>query len=339
MRFDNVYIESIASFIPDNYEQVSDAIARNKVNPKEVKGLGYKQLSISTASFKEMCLIVAKDSLKEGSNYESNLTSIYLSYTHWHGNRYFWSPASYIQNNLNLSVGCASYQLHQGCNGMAAAIEQAALRLTATANDIRSLIVGADKFSRTSFNRWNSDIGLLYGDGAAAVVLTNVETPIRILAINTITDSSMEVLHRDANEKEQDYEDSDELFMVRDVKMQALAKLGATYLMDKTKHIVSNLINKTLHEAGIDIENDIKIIFPNLGEAILNSSYRVALDERMIEVGQELQDITGHLGTTDSIIKLDRLIRSRDKDIKNKYVLLISAGSGFSWSAILIKLK
>lgn len=81
------------------------------------------------------------------------------------------------------------------CNGGAAAIEFSASRIQGDPATTRALVTTAERFCAPTFDRWGSDFGIAYGDGATAVLLgDDHQRPgvLELVAITTVADADLE---------------------------------------------------------------------------------------------------------------------------------------------------
>ena len=229
----------------------------------------------------------------------------------------FWNPG-YALQNIAGAKKADSLSLRQGCNGLMVALAQAG-KLSQSGK--RSLVAGSDCFDIPGFDRFSSDYGIMYGDGAAACIVGGSTGRFRVLDIVEISSTKLAALHNGRGFATGD---------VRSAKKRYLEQNGKDYLTRKTRSAMAQL---SLKAKEYNVE---RILFPNLGKELLQSNYYPAFDRAEERSAAELGKRIGHLGTTDQLVALEHL-HTTGEIYAGTRILLIGAGSGFSWSAIVIE--
>ncbi|WP_340613919.1 hypothetical protein [Xenorhabdus thailandensis] len=147
---------------------VENAIAHGHYSLERADKDGYSGLAVSEASAIEMARQVSEAAIEMSKTVPSKLSFLSYSSVHDNGVGGFWAPASYLQKELKAQDALAM-SITQGCNSLVIAVLTASKMLS---SDGQALIVCSDQFSQSSFNRWSSDAGVLYGDAAVGVILS-----------------------------------------------------------------------------------------------------------------------------------------------------------------------
>lgn len=229
----------------------------------------------------------------------------------------FWNPGYALQHVAGAAMA-DSLSLRQGCNGLMVALARAG-KLSQSGK--RSLVAGSDRFEIPGFDRFSSDYGIMYGDGAAACIVGGSTGRFRVLDIVEISSTKLAALHDGRGFATGD---------VRSAKKRYLEQNGNDYLTRTTRSAMAQLSVKA-KEYKVE-----RILFPNLGKELLESNYYPAFDRAEERSAAELGKRIGHLGTIDQLVALENL-HSTGEICAGKRILLIGAGSGFSWSGIVME--
>ncbi|AHG65428.1 3-oxoacyl-[acyl-carrier-protein] synthase III C-terminal domain-containing protein [Advenella mimigardefordensis] len=252
-----------------------------------------------------------------GSKSVSRVEAIFHASVIDQGMGVFWNPGYALQNHAGAEKANA-LSLRQGCNGLMLALIQAG-RLSQHGK--QSLIAGSDCFEIPGFNRFVSDYGIMYGDGATACIVGSTTGRFKVIDIVEISSPKLAPLHDGRGFPTGD---------VRSAKRRYLERNGKDCLTRFTRKAMDQLSSKA-KEYKVE-----RILFPNLGKELLETNYYPAFDCAEERSAGELGKRIGHLGTADQLVALDSLHRSGEI-CAGKRLLLVGAGSGFSWSGIVVE--
>lgn len=168
-------LSGLSTWIPQDCEKVQDAIARGAVEEDTAEDLGYEQLPVASIAAPEMAVLAARRALLDTVPVLPAPGLLLHAWMHYQGHD-LWSPAHYIADRLNLP-DALPIGIQQICNGGAASIEMAVARLMADPELAGVLVTTADRFAPPGFDRWRSDYGIAYGDGATALVVHRPDAP------------------------------------------------------------------------------------------------------------------------------------------------------------------
>lgn len=246
-------------------------------------------------------------------------------------------PGLLAQSRLG-ATRALPFTVAQGCNAQLLVLDLAA-DLLSTEGRRTALIVATDRFAASGFDRFTADYGIVYGDGAAAAVLTaTTPTPAtptwHVLDTHSVSDPELEGLHR----LDEPAPETRALFGaehdVRAAKKRYLAAHGTDSLREATRTAVRE-IREALLPHGTDPAPR-RVVYPNLGLPLLQENYFPEFpggaDTSLWDFGATV----GHLGSGDQIAGLDHLERHHTFDTGDR-VLLLGAGAGFTWTGVLLE--
>jgi 3-oxoacyl-[acyl-carrier-protein] synthase-3 len=282
----------------------------------------------------EMALQTAQAALAEAKCNSGSISAMAYASIHRHGHPRLWTPASWVQRHLDISGQVPALTVMQGCNGLLQSM--IALHPLCTADDKQILLVGADRFENSGFDRWSSDYGLIYGDAAAALVLSKQTGFARVLHLALDGAPALEELHRDPAptiETAQSWRDD---YDVRRSKRAFLATHGHTGftapLNDALKRLHDGLLANPQWNGSVDW-----LFTPFVGNTVRVATYDAIFGPLGRHSGWDIGQSLGHLGTTDGWVGLENL-RQRGLLKAGDRVLIVSAGVGFSCGLVLLEI-
>lgn len=283
----------------------------------------------------EMALGAARAALAEAGGNVGALSGLVYASIHRHGQPRLWSPASWLQRQLGISGAVPVLAVQQGCNGLLQAM--AAFGDTCRTQPMRpALFVGADRFEASGFDRWQSDYGLLYGDAAAALVISGHDGFARILHIAIDGAPELEELHRDPDFTSENPDSWRAEYDVRRSKKAFLSAYGQDGFTGPLNAALARLKADLLaHPAW---NGSVKwVLTPFVGSKIRTATYEAVFGQLGRSSGWEIGKHLGHLGTTDGWVGLDEIRKSGAIEPGDR-ILIVSAGVGFSCGLALIEI-
>lgn len=326
-------------WLPPTAQTAESAVAAGQLPADQLGVTGYRQLPVSELPAPEMAARAAREALAAAGEQPGALDLLVHAWIYHQGHD-FWSPAHYVAATLN-AITAEPIGVQQMCNGGAAALEIAATRLLAEPATELALVTTADRFCAPGFDRWQGDYGVWYGDAATAAVLRRADDRpserLRLLSIATVAAPELEVMHRGRDPFSRTPREHGPSVDVRRTKKAYLTDYGkeafATTLLRKVRCVV----HAGLADAGLagDDLRLVSIVLPRLGRNARETVYEGALagltKAELVDYGAE----TGHLGAGDAIANLAAL-ETEDVLDEGEFALVLSAGAGFTWSAIVV---
>ncbi|SEB30978.1 3-oxoacyl-[acyl-carrier-protein] synthase-3 [Streptomyces misionensis] len=334
MKYNAVFIAGHGRWLPPALT-VAEAAERDLCRPQDLAATGYLAATVSAGdSAPEMAARAARQAL-ERSALDPGQVSVLLYANVYYQGHDLWAPASYVQRE-GLGNRCPAVEIRQLSNGGMAALELAAAHLTAAPGDAAALTVAADRFCLPGFDRWFSDPGTVYGDGAAALVLSNRDGWGRLLSLATVSDPELEAMHRG------DDPFGPAPFTVRrpiDMKacqkgFRATASMSAT--VARTAAGQRAALTRALDEAGTDLATIDWYVLPHFGRRRLDASYTAPLSIPEERTLWSWFRGVGHLGAADQFASLGHLADTHALR-PGQRVLVMGVGAGFTWSSAVVE--
>jgi 3-oxoacyl-[acyl-carrier-protein] synthase-3 len=333
-------IAAAVTWLPAERATVSEAIAARLIGRAEAERNAFAELPVSHDLHPpEMAVEAATDALAAANWSASTIDLVLHAWTHHQGHE-FWSPAHFVARRIQ-ARRAVPVGIQQMCNGGAAAIELAAGLLQGNPATRRALVTTADRFSAPAFNRWGSDFGIAYGDGATAVLLGDDDARpggLDLVAIATVADADLEEMHRG----HEPFDQAPTGPVPLDIRRRKRAYIRADNNRDRFAISVARgaqaAVERALDDADLEAQDVTCVALPRVGRSILEQAYASTLVLLDRAVPLILTARTGHLGAGDVAANLADIIaeqRLRPADV----AAVIGAGGGFTWTCAIVRAR
>ena len=333
-----MYLGGVAAWLPPAVS-VAEAVATRDYDADEQAGNEYVSITVANGEAPpEMAVRAARTALRR-SGVAPGDVALLLHTSAWFQGVDFWGAASYVHREvLDGGRHAPALDVAQMSNGSLGAVELAASYLAATPSRRAALVTTADRFARPGFDRWRSDgRGIVYGDGAAAAVLTRAGGFARLRAVATVVDTRLEPIYR-----------GDEPFGLVsghagrpvDIRERRRAFMEATTgRQDVVEWINAGLteaVGQALDESETQLGDIARFVFPNIGLSALQR-YLELLGVSLADTTWERGRRIGHVGGADQLIGLAHLVEGGHVG-PGERVMLVGIGAGFSWSCAVVEM-
>lgn len=325
-----VFLTALGAHIPDGKFTVQEAIAAGQYDTERAITDEFTSLCIEESlSAPDMALRAARSVV--GKTERDVINTLYLTCIHRHGHKLLWPAASYLQHALDLGTRARVLTINHGCNG---AFVAASLAIDMIRAGVKGdhLVLGADRFSGSAFDRFNSDLGTLYGDGAFAARFSRDQGPYQVRAMVLESEPALESLYRDSQSADESDADHD----IKSAKRTWLKTHGRKGFNQLFVPALQRLRAALLDEVDLVSQPADYIIYPNVGAGLSAKLYAGELADlaqrHMWDFGRSI----GHTGTSDQFLGLWQL-HQRQTLTKGQRVLLIGAGNGLSLAGLLLE--
>lgn len=332
-----------AEWLPPTAEKAVEALAAGRITADEADAMGYEQLPVSDGlSAPEMAVRAARRALSRAGTSPDGLAAVLHAWTYYQGHD-FWSPAHYVAAGAG-ALGALPLGVQQMCNGAAAALRSAVHQLAAQPDEGPVLVTTADRFAPPGFDRWGGDYGVWYGDGATAAVVGTGAPPTGALALRALRTRAapeLERAHRDTAVFHPAARSRGTVVDVRRTKKAFLAEHGRPAFVDRLRQETGAVLADALAEAGVGGGGRrlSTVLLPRLGRATAREIYGPAVARVTDAPLADLGDRTGHLGAGDLLSNLAALAADTGPHRlgRGEYAAVLSAGAGFTWSAVVVR--
>ncbi|MEU7480429.1 ketoacyl-ACP synthase III family protein [Lentzea sp. NPDC042327] len=334
MRVKDIFVSGSGVRLPATLS-VADAIASGECEPKLVARTDVESVAVSpTESAAEMAVAAAQVALERGRSGPADIDLI-LHATTYHQGQDLWPVGSYIQRET-VRNSCLALEIRQMSNGGMAALDLAVSYLAARPGR-DALLTTSDRFCLPGIDRWRTDPGTPYGDGASAIVLTSRGGFAQVLSLAINADSDLEPLHRGdvpfglapfSHRIPVDFEEAKHTFS---------REFGLSYGINKANAGQARVVEEALADADMKLGDADWVILPHFGRRRLDVNYLRPYDLEPERTTWEWSRTVGHLGAGDQFASLDHLVRS-GKATSGQRIVMFGVGAGYSWGCAVLEM-
>lgn len=172
----SVVIRSIASYIPQDRVSNEELAAKLETTDEWIRshtGIGARHIASEGVLTSDMAADAARKAMEKARISPKDIDLIIVATA---SPDYFGFPATacIVQDKIG-AYGCAAFDVVAGCTGFIYALDVASSMLEAR-HGRHALVIGAEELSRIV--DWNDrSTAVLFGDGAGAAVLSNIDEP------------------------------------------------------------------------------------------------------------------------------------------------------------------
>ncbi|MFB7274549.1 ketoacyl-ACP synthase III family protein [Streptomyces sp. NPDC056244] len=335
MRVEDIWIRGTSVRLP-SLTPVADAVASGACPPRVAAATGLESVAYSPGeSAAEMAAGAARAVLERTGSGPEDIDLLLHADT-YHQGQDLWPVASYIQREA-VGNGCPAIEIRQMSNGGLAAMDLATAYLTAGHGRADALLTTADRFCEPGIDRWRTDPGTPYADGATALVLSRRGGFARLKSLALYADPELEPLHRGddpftpapfTHRIPVDFEEAKRAF---------IGRAGISYAITRAHNGQRTAVKEALADAGMELADARWVILPHFGRRRLESIYYKPFDIDPARTTWEFSRTVGHLGAGDQFASLDHLVvsgRARPGD----RIVLVSVGAGYSWGCAVVEI-
>jgi 3-oxoacyl-[acyl-carrier-protein] synthase III len=335
MRPGDLHLRAVGCYLPPTRVSAEQAIAEGLYSRAEYLDGGVTGAYVAThESVAEMAVRAARRALDRCGPDPAGVSVALHASLHWQG-PVGWSPVGYVLREL----GCPAipgYEVHQGCNGVLAAMELSAGLLACARPGATSLITTAASAYSSGLSRWSSGgPTVVMSDGAAAVLLGPGSGFARLEAVNSVMAAEIEGMYRgDEALGEPDTRPAvDVLARIRAYSLRSRRPVADVY-SHMTKAF-SGVLHTSLDEAGIGAADLARVMFSHVAPHFLETAILAPLGLPASRSTWTFGRTVGHLGGADQIAALEHELRTGQLHPGDR-VLLASGAPGYNVSCAVL---
>lgn len=331
----DIYIQACHSYLPNKRILVKDAVANELYDEDEARRDEYESIAVEEELWPiEMALKSVQDTLNQGASSRDDIDFLTYSFIHRQGHKHLWQPAAYLQDKLDLNHAMA-VSVNHGCNSMMLSTKLAMDHLLASTSQ-SALVVCADRFANSGFDRWRSDYAVVYGDAAASMLLSKQPGPLKILHFQQQSVSNLESMHRFQRPEPESIESVASQYNTREAKKAYMSHYGKEGFINNMRVALCGMKQRLINETALSESVADWIVFPNVGKSILNGLYEPLFSDLATQNLWHVGKTIGHAGAADQFLGLATLIKS-NKLKSGQKILMLGSGAGFSCSTLLLE--
>jgi 3-oxoacyl-[acyl-carrier-protein] synthase III len=333
----DLYVAALGVHLPDRLTSTEQAVQAGRYDADDLAEAGLTGVpEAGSQSPPDMAVRAAEDCLKRAGAAPADVDLLVHASAFPQGPE-MWSPAAYILRELG-GADVLALEVRQGCNGMFAALEVAAALLRVAPHRTTALLTAADNLDSPLVDRWHSaGPAFILGDAACALLLTRSPGPARLRSLRSTTVPELEGMHRGA---EPLYPPGAVAGRPIDLGARAAHFGRHTMPLAEVTRVVAAKQAETARAALADADllpADVAVVVHANAARWLVEPWMAELGLPMSRSAWEIGRHVGHVGSSDQIVCLDRLLaagRLRGGD----HVLLMGSAPGFSIAAVVLQI-
>ncbi|MFJ9694860.1 ketoacyl-ACP synthase III family protein [Kitasatospora sp. NPDC101183] len=332
---DDIFIRGTAVRLPASL-LVADAVASGAFPARQAASTDMVAVAWSPEeSAAEMAAAAARTAMARAGSTPQDIDLVLHADT-YHQGQDLWPVASYVQREIG-GGSCSALEIRQMSNGGLAALDLATAYLTADRNRCDALLSTADRFCEPGIDRWRTDPGTPYADGATALVLSRRGGYARLRSLAMLADSDLEPMHRGdepfgpapfTHRIPVDFEGAKRAF---------IGQMGMSFAITRANSGQQTVLKQALSDADMELAEADWVLLPHFGrrrlEAIYYGPFGIAPERTTWDWSRTI----GHLGAGDQFAGLDRLIVSGQAKPGDR-VVLVGVGAGYNWGAAVVEI-
>jgi 3-oxoacyl-[acyl-carrier-protein] synthase-3 len=330
-----LFIAGIGTYLPPA-TKVEQAVADGRFDPQEAEDMQLESICEATDEAPpDMAVSAARSALERSGHRHEDVALLLHASVYFQGLE-LYPTASYIHRAALGDHSALAFEIKHASNGGMTALDVAARWLTSSDDAVAALVTTADKCSLPAIDRWNSDIGIVPGDGAAAMVLSKRSGFARVLSSATVSDPTLERLHR-GDAPFTPHNDPTQLIDLRSRKLQYLGDVELDEFTRRFRAGLQSCVDNALADAGIQLRDVARFVVPHFGRIVLQRECLLALGIDEARTTWSWGRTVGHIGAGDQIAGLGHLMETGAVNVDD-YCMLLGVGAGFTWTCAVVRI-
>lgn len=335
MKWESLYVGGLGTYIPSAFEHSNEALHAGRLTREDHEKTQQVTAAVGGPgeTAPKMSVWAGNEALNEFHGYAAADSSpeILVHAVALHTGLEAWNGSAYIGNKLGYPDTLA-VEIRNTCAGAIVGMDIMARHIGSVGYGV---LTASDIWRMPLFDRWASDSGLVYGDGAAAVILTHEIGPFQVLSTVLTQNSRYEQMHRgSASTDLPEYRETLPL-SIRTRTDDYAREQGLDSFWEANTEGLQKSVTCALQYAGVDQDEVKAWDFPHFGRTLLQ---RQCLDPLGLHPGQTAAEFgaqIGHTGAADPLLGLHYL-RSERRIRPGDYVGLVGVGAGFIWGCAIL---
>lgn len=333
MKIDQLFIAGLDTYLPPPVS-VKQAVADGRYDAKEAAMSDLESILVAgDEAAPDMAVRAARGAVARSGIDPASITMILHASVYFQGLEIF-PTASYIQNAALGNHSALALEVKGVSSGGVACIELAAAHLAASPDRTAALVTTADNFCTPLLDRWRCHSGVVFADGASAMVLSRHRGFARVLSVAIVSDPSFESLYR-GNEP---FHRSPVPF---DLHRRKTDHRAGVEIEDHSRQFRKGLraaVDLALQESHTELGSVAYFVFSHIGRALLEREYYREFKIQESATTWQFGRRTGHMGAGDQIVGLSLLMDHGALNPGDR-CLLIGVGAGFTWTCAVVEIQ
>jgi 3-oxoacyl-[acyl-carrier-protein] synthase-3 len=330
----DLYVKSLGVYLPPPYS-TKRAVAEGVLDAEAVADGELTAVRVAGDEPAPELAVRAVRQLFERSGHATSDVDLILYASTWHQGPDGWGPQSYVQQAIGGNA--LAVEIRHGNTGGFSALQLAAGYLRGNPAYQNALLVGAENYGTAMIDRWTTfGKGILGGDGASALLLSTQPGFAKLVWADSVSVPDLEATHRSGEPmfppgatigRKVD-------FSYRARKFQEISGGEKGHLLCKA---YQELYTRWTSATGLSFEDATYFSYMNTSRSLLEERLLPLIglpaEKTTWEIGRDI----GHLGVSDQIVALDRLLL--DGRLKpGDHLFMNAVGPGMSVAGAILEI-
>jgi len=325
MKVSDIYVAGIGTAKLKSFD-TTEAVAQGWYDREEWERGGQQSITVAGSTpAPDLAIEAAGYAIEHSGHLPEEISALFHISVHPQG-PHGWSAPHYIsRHTLNTDVTCV--EINNGCAGFFSSLNLAACYLNATPDRVAALLTFADNFGTPLVDRWRVCPPVyVVADGGSAIVLSKRRGFARVLAVDSTSNTDMEIHHRGAEPLFPPGLTVGRPFNFADRREYARQRAleGAVAPIEDFGPTLINAVKKTLDAADTSMDQIVRVIHDGFTRDALSVIY---FDRLGVEAERGIWEFTrrvGHSGPVDHVRGLEYVWRNRHVDVGDRVLLITS---------------
>ncbi|MGV9716336.1 ketoacyl-ACP synthase III family protein [Rhodococcus pyridinivorans] len=331
MKWNNTFVAGVGAYVPSSVT-TSSAVDQGLYSEESREADGFEGASIERELVPPQMAVEAAGKAVTDAGIDSNDIDIVFHSGIWFQGVDMWPAASYVAAHA-ARPGARAFDLQQQCNVGLSGLELAATLLPSVNGHI--LLTTADRFDGGPVDRWRTESGVVYGDGAGAVVLSSTGGKFELVSTHTEAANDLEKVVRGPQFATCPSTTTIDIgarfdYFISTGGMRA----AAGRLVDA----VTTSVGRALADAESEIGDMTRVIVPAVGKTKLDWQLQALIPVDINRTNWRFARQMGHLGAGDQFVGLERMCAEGGLEPGDR-ILLVGGGAGFTCTSAVLEFR
>jgi 3-oxoacyl-[acyl-carrier-protein] synthase III len=330
----DLYVKSLGVYLPPPYS-AKRAVAEGVLDAAAVADGELTAVRVAGDEPAPELAVRAVRQLFQRCGHAASDVDLILYASMWHQGPDGWGPQSYVQQAIGGDA--LAVEIRHGCTGGFSALQLASAYLRGNPGYQNALLVGAENYGTAMIDRWSAfGKGMLAGDGASALLLSKQPGFAKLVWADSVAVPDLEAIHRSGEPlfppgatigRKIDY-------AYRNRKFQESGGSEKRYLLCKA---YQELYTRWTSATGLSFDDATYFSYMNTSRSLIEERLLPLIglpaERTTWEIGRDI----GHLGVSDQIVALDRLVL--DGRLKpGDHLMMNAVGPGMTVAGAIIEI-
>ena len=337
MRLDDIWINGTGAELGE-LQPTADAVAAGDYTSEAAESTGMVSYSVCQQAPPELAVAAGRQALKAAAEHGVELgPSAQLVHSHagFQGIDN-WSAVCWIGGELlGEQLDTVPFTVGAWSNGAMSSLAVGSNLLLAQPHLEGVLVTTGDRFGPLA-NRFHASPGMIFGDGAAAAVVSRRPGGVQLVSIVGETDTVLGGLARGSADFAPSPAAEPPDGRERTREFLASGRVSLRGIQERSRQRIRSVVDRALADAGLEARDVDWLAAPFIGRTLFRESFLRPLELRPRGTTLEYGLTVGHLSAADQLVGLHELVTTGTAE-PGQHVLAVGTGMGFTYAAAVLR--